>query len=159
MDTDDHVQELMGRYPRLFSGANAALGVWYPLGWDGLMVRMCTALDALLSDPEAQRFRVEQVKEKFGTLRFYYSVDGRPKTTVDVVGLGPHTRLENRPRPRRRFPAKEVDALISAAESESGVTCATCGQPGVLRKYRWLYVACDSCDALRRRKAGEGDSS
>lgn len=158
VDTNDHVQQLMERYPRLFGGANAVLGVCYPLGWSGLMVRLCTALDALLSESEAQRFRVEQVKEKFGTLRFYYAVDGRPKMRVDVVGLGHHTRLENQPRLRRRFPTKEVDALISAAESESKVTCAICGQPGVLRKYRWLYVACDSCNALRRRKASEGDS-
>jgi hypothetical protein len=55
-----------------------------------------------------------QVKEKFGTLRFY--VDGGNEATY---------------------------AMISMAESMSARTCEKCGAPGKLRGKTWLYTACD----------------
>jgi hypothetical protein len=55
-----------------------------------------------------------QVKEKYGTLRFY---------TTGVSGY--------------------VDGLISMAESMSAVTCEECGNPGKLRGGYWVYTACD----------------
>jgi hypothetical protein len=55
-----------------------------------------------------------QVKEKFGTLRFY--VDGGNEVT---------------------------HAMINMAESMSARTCEKCGVPGKLRGKTWLYTACD----------------
>lgn len=55
-----------------------------------------------------------QVKEKFGTLRFY-TVGGN-----DIIY-----------------------AMIRMAESMSGVTCETCGAPGTRRGGGWIYTACD----------------
>lgn len=55
-----------------------------------------------------------QVKEKFGTLRFY--VDGGNEVT---------------------------HAMINMAESMSARTCEKCGAPGKLRGKTWLYTACD----------------
>lgn len=55
-----------------------------------------------------------QVKEKFGTLRFY--TDGGNEVTY---------------------------AMISMAESMSARTCEKCGAPGKLRGKTWLYTACD----------------
>lgn len=56
----------------------------------------------------------DQVKEKYGTLRFYY-------------GGGDDY----------------IDGLVSMAEEMSSVTCETCGKPGKLRGGTWLYTACD----------------
>jgi hypothetical protein len=55
-----------------------------------------------------------QVKEKFGTLRFYYNGGD------DMV-----------------------DGMVRMAESMSGVTCEKCGDVAKLRGNGWLYVACD----------------
>lgn len=55
-----------------------------------------------------------QVKEKFGTLRFYYE------------GGDDYVR-----------------GLVSMAESMSAVTCEVCGDAGRLRGRGWLYTACD----------------
>jgi hypothetical protein len=55
-----------------------------------------------------------QVKEKFGTLRFY--VDGGDD---------------------------KIDGMIRMAESMSAVTCEECGSPGKLRGRGWMYTACD----------------
>jgi len=57
--------------------------------------------------------RATQVKEKYGTLRFYMS----RQTT-------------------------EMDPIIAKAERKSAKTCEVCGKPGKLRGSGWLYTAC-----------------
>jgi len=56
----------------------------------------------------------DQVKEKFGGLRFYYHGGD------DVV-----------------------DGMVRMAESWAANTCETCGESGRLRGQGWLYTACD----------------
>ena len=66
---------------------------------------------------ETVQVRVAQVKEKFGTLRFY----------VDNSN-------------------KEVSAAIQLAESMSSRTCESCGSPGRPRRGGWVKTRCDSCE-------------
>jgi hypothetical protein len=67
-------------------------------------------------DEEAEKVpTVVQVKEKFGTLRFYVQA----ATT-------------------------EHYNYISFAESMSGRTCEICGNPGKRRGRGWIYTACDA---------------
>jgi len=56
-----------------------------------------------------------QVKEKFGTLRFYY--DGGDRY---------------------------IDGLVNMAESMSAVTCEVCGNPGKIRTGGWVRTLCDT---------------
>ena len=56
---------------------------------------------------------LDQVKEKFGTLRFYYSGGD-----------------------------DYISGLVSMAESMSGVTCETCGKPGTSTSGGWIKTAC-----------------
>ena len=56
---------------------------------------------------------LQQVKEKFGTLRFYYS------------GGDDYVR-----------------GLVSMAESMSGIMCETCGNPGTRTSGGWIKTAC-----------------
>jgi hypothetical protein len=56
---------------------------------------------------------LDQVKEKFGTLRFYY-------TGGDDV----------------------IDGMVRMAESMSGVTCEVCGKPGTSTGGSWIKTAC-----------------
>ena len=58
-----------------------------------------------------------QVKEKFGSLRFYTM--GEPIEIAD-----------------------KVDALIDKAEDKSLETCEVCGEPGELNDGGWLSVRC-----------------
>ena len=57
---------------------------------------------------------LDQVKEKFGTLRFYY-------TGGDEY----------------------ISGMVTMAEAMSGVTCEDCGDPGERRGGGWIYTACD----------------
>ena len=81
-------------------------------------------VDEILSEPEPQCKIVPeacpqvvaiQVKEKFGTLRFYYD--------------GGDTK---------------IDGMVRMAESMSGCTCEVCGSPGEIRGGSWLRCLCDA---------------
>ena len=66
------------------------------------------------NQPIVPQVTVDQVKEKFGTLRFYY-------TGGDDY----------------------IDGLVSMAESMSGITCEQCGNPGSTLGRGWLTTLCE----------------
>jgi hypothetical protein len=55
-----------------------------------------------------------QIKEKFGTLRFYYNGGD-----------------------------EFIRGVVSMAEAMTATTCETCGSPGILRGQGYIYTACD----------------
>ena len=57
---------------------------------------------------------LDQVKEKFGTLRIYYSGGD-----------------------------EYIRGLVSMAQAMSGSTCEVCGNAGKFRGKSWFYTACD----------------
>jgi hypothetical protein len=65
---------------------------------------------------EQPNFRASQVKEKFGTLRFYMTMGN------DAIW-----------------------AAIDEADAKSAVTCECCGKPGSVRGGGWIKVQCDAC--------------
>ena len=81
-----------------------------------------------IPEPIAQ-VTLDQVKEKFGTLRFYY-------TGGDEY----------------------ISGLVSMAESMTGVTCEECGNPGESRGGGWIHTYCEPCEEARelaRKKEDE----
>lgn len=64
-----------------------------------------------------QHPRAAQVKEKFGTLRFYMD-----------------------------YGTEEMWALAEQAEKESEITCEDCGAYGILRSGGWIRTLCDDCE-------------
>ena len=72
---------------------------------------------------------LDQVKEKFGTLRFYY-------TGGDDV----------------------IDGMVRMAESMSGVMCEECIAPAKTHGPGWIRTICEPCEEARelaRQKANE----
>jgi hypothetical protein len=127
--------------------------MFFPRGWLALLQCLCTGLDALLDDSQVDMLSIEQIKEKFGTLRFYIRVGGKGGYEWEVLETPGSARFAARPAARANFPSEKVNRLIRAAEAESAVTCAHCGGPGVLRQGGWIHVACDACEAtLAARK-------
>ncbi|OPX11786.1 hypothetical protein [Mycobacterium sp. AT1] len=97
-------------------------GRWVSLdaGWYPLVIATDARLAAL--DPT---YRVHQIKEKFGTLRYYYwpgSGDASPEL-LDAM-----------------------DAITDDAQRTSAMTCERCGEPGVLQRTRyWAKTLCHAC--------------
>jgi hypothetical protein len=72
---------------------------------------------------------LDQVKEKFGTLRFYYSGGD-----------------------------DYISGMVSLAESMTGVTCESCGNIGERRGGGWVHTYCTPCEEAReiaRKKMDE----
>lgn len=89
-------------------------------GWYPLVIATDARLAAL--DPAHQ---VHQIKEKFGTLRYYYwpSSDDASPELLDAM-----------------------DAVTDEAERASAVICERCGEPGVLQRTRyWAKTLCGVC--------------
>lgn len=88
-------------------------------GWYNIINQLCQQIQRHLDwvnrkEEVVPQVVASQVKEKFGTLRFYY------KGGDDYI-MG----------------------LTSMAEAMSAVTCETCGKPGSFRGKGWYYTACD----------------
>lgn len=143
-----HVTALQESYPRLFA-RGTRLEVDFPPGWAGILHALCASIDRVLDDRLAAEFGVVQVKEKFGTLRFYYAFAGEAKVTVDIHRPEGIRRVSIDPTYPAAFPAAAVDAFIATAERQSATTCARCGAPGLLRTNCWMRVTCSRCEAIR----------
>ncbi|MET4312540.1 hypothetical protein [Bradyrhizobium sp. RT4b] len=84
-------------------------------GWRDLLQRACMRIRVAIAD-DGGRFRIDQVKEKYGTLRLSGS-------------LSPEA-------------AARVEEAVDLAEARSAVTCEVCGGAGVLRAGGWLATRC-----------------
>jgi hypothetical protein len=114
--------DLIERHTRLFhapaAGPEAAQG--YPEcgeGWRDLLDRACARIEAALAG--GGTFTAEQIKEKYGTLRFYWS--GRLPSEAEA----------------------KVEEAIDLAEARSACTWEICGAEGRLySRGGWLATAC-----------------
>lgn len=84
-------------------------------GWRGIVTALTLALAK--TDPD---YKIYQIKEKFGGLRFYVG-------KVGTVGL----------------------EMIRWAEAQSYSICEACGDYGSGREGGWLKTLCDDCNKLR----------
>lgn len=113
-------------FPRLFSNRNCSpmescfsFGFECGNGWEGIIRQAASRLEKINEGlPEDQWIRAAQIKEKYGTLRFYLH-----NVNVDVADL--------------------AYAITENAELLSESTCETCGALGELRGRGWVYTACD----------------
>jgi len=117
--------KLCADYPKIFADRHGNMQetcmVWGFAchdGWYPLIDTLCREIQWHL-DKNAKagtpQFVASQVKEKYGTLRFY--------------GNGGDAK---------------IDAFIWFAESMSSILCETCGAPGKRRGGGWVYTACDA---------------
>ena len=118
--TSEHAKYLVETYPNLYRDYGGDMrqtcmhwGFECGDGWFDLIKELSAKLEPL-------GIVAAQVKEKFGSLRFY--------TTGEPVEV-----------------ADEVDRAIDEAEAKSEVTCEDCGKPGEINDGCWLSVRCESC--------------
>jgi len=92
-------------------------------GWFDLIYNLSEKLEAINNKlPEGStKIEASQVKEKFGTLRFY--TNGVPSEVFD-----------------------EARKLIGEAEDLSAITCEYCGKPGKQRGDGWARTRCEDCN-------------
>lgn len=108
---------LMEAYPAIYSGPTETSD-----GWHWLLAAVAEWIEEV---GVPQGFVADQIKQKFGTLRFYCHAtdrDGR------------------------------VGRIIAAAEWVSGSVCEVCGAPGSVRPGGWIRTLCDDHVEAKRRR-------
>lgn len=113
--------KLCEKYPAIFQDRYADMqqtamcwGFECSDGWYQLLDNLCSDLTRIGIDVKAT-----QVKEKFGTLRFYTEYRGADEQLCRIA-----------------------DAIISAAEHRSGQICEECGDWGWTNSEGWLTTRC-----------------
>jgi hypothetical protein len=121
-ELDDY---LCQTYPKLFTERHLPMTVTCMCwgfecgdGWFQILNQLCQNIQQHIdwqnrTEEVIPQVVVQQVKEKFGTLRFYYSGGDN-----------------------------YIRGLVSMAESMSGVTCETCGKPGTSTGGSWIRTVC-----------------
>lgn len=133
-------KELCEKYPKIFKNRDGSImqtcmawGFECGDGWYNVIDTLCSEIQHYvdfksrdLSEEEKQSFQVvaEQVKEKFGTLRFYFY--GGDET---------------------------VEGMVSMAESITRKICEDCGNVGKHRTKGWHKVVCEPCEEKRKNLA------
>jgi hypothetical protein len=113
---------LCEKYPKIFANRHADMratamcwGFECGDGWYQIIEALCCAMQSHCDSNAISQLVASQVKEKYGTLRFYY-IGGDDMT----------------------------DGMVYLAEVMSGMTCEVCGQPGITRDTGWLTTRCDA---------------
>jgi hypothetical protein len=107
-------KKLLETFPALYQ---TPLGFECDDGWFQIIWDLSEALEReilQISKEERNSYIVKQVKEKYGSLRFYMLA-----------------------------PTNEMLSLIKDAEKKSSKSCEKCGSPGILRGKSWVYTSCD----------------
>ena len=136
----DLEKKLLEKYPELYNYKSADgkssdmshYGFSHGDGWFNIIDCLSATIADIMKNHQARKHltqeefnetvqvRVAQVKEKFGSLRFYVDNGNR-----------------------------EVGAAITLAEMLSSRTCEYCGNLGTRRGGGWVKVRCDACEAKK----------
>lgn len=130
-------------YPKMFADKYGGFAVGE--GWWPILEKLCEQIysytewrnntrAALLKDnphghtipSEVEQVVVEQIKEKFGGLRFYYQ------------GGDDH-----------------IGGMVRIAEAWAGASCEECGAPGTRRSGGWVRTLCDIHEAEQQARKEE----
>lgn len=129
---DEFVKRLETEFPDMF--AHAYGGVAVGEGWWPIIYSLCKNIQTHVDWMNRQKnefnrgegcvqVTIDQIKEKFGGLRFYYSGGD-----------------------------SMVDGMVTIAESWAAHTCEECGARGHIRSGGWIRTLCDKHEAERKAK-------
>jgi hypothetical protein len=128
-DYEAFVKRLEETYPKMF--ANRYGGVAVGTGWWPIIESLCANIQSHIDwrvkqGQDISQVEVEQIKEKFGGLRFYYSGGD-----------------------------DEISGMVRMAEAWAGVACEECGAAGTRRSGGWIRTLCDHHEAERQQRIEE----
>jgi hypothetical protein len=107
-------------------------------GWFDLIKKTSEKLELLNNSGVGFTVVADQVKEKFGTLRFYY-----------------HLKYDEGEFPDREIWSQIAEDCVSTAESRSAYLCEVCGKYGTLVGTGWVSTLCKEHSAELEQKKAE----
>lgn len=126
---DAFTKQMEARFPKMF--AEPYGGFACGEGWWPILEALCGQIQHHVDWKNKQsevvaQVTVNQIKEKFGGLRFYYSGGD-----------------------------DAIDGMVRMAESWAAHSCETCGSPGKSRSGGWIKTLCDYHEAESQQKRKE----
>ncbi len=117
-------------HPETITNLFAAFGYELDDGWYSVLDGMCAEITELYKKSGLPiNIKPEQIKEKYGTLRFYYSFDGDTPSELK----------------------KEITDIVIKWERKSATVCEECGADGELRgDMSYISTLCDKCYCKRK---------
>jgi hypothetical protein len=129
---DAFAKKMEERFPKMFSEPYGGFAIGE--GWWPIIETLCANIQSYTdwwnknreTRPVVEQVVVEQIKEKFGGLRFYYQ-GGDDK----------------------------IRGMVTMAEAWAGHHCEICGKPGRQREGGWIKTLCDEHETERQLKRKE----
>ena len=134
---------LFNAFPKIFGEKDLPMqqtcmcwGIDTDDGWFDLLYRLCEHLQWDKDQNKYPQVVATQVKEKYGTLRFYYSLEHE-----GFNGKEPETELIRK--------CSQIDGAIQFAEAMTARICETCGtfdgSVGLMSGGGWYKTLCTVC--------------
>jgi hypothetical protein len=103
-------------------------------GWYNIIREICEEM-VLVKKLTGIQYTADQVKEKFGTLRFYFSDDNRPTKLTEL---------------ERIKWMRYIWRFVAERENKSDQICEVCGNTGILHNDQWHTITlCNECKVKR----------
>ncbi len=158
------LKDLQSRYPYQFQ--DPELGIAMAKGWVVVFTQLCADVDQVLGQDQ-RGFHWSQVKEKFGSARFYFQFKGRkPDLRLDIQMpggvLSQVVPFERRIRTDQDRSFEQVNTeirrLAMQAEMATRLVCLVCGKEGSQDvDVGYSLVLCPEHRAQRQQPSGLPD--
>jgi hypothetical protein len=117
---------MLERFPKMF--AEPYGGFCVGKGWWPILETLCANIQSHIDwrvkqGQDVAQVEVEQIKEKFGGLRFYYSGGD-----------------------------DEISGMVRMAEAWADIACEECGAAGKRRSGGWIRTLCDTHEAEHQER-------
>lgn len=138
-------------------------------GWYTLIHELCQAItDRYEKEGVPVDMTVLQIKEKFASLRFYYTYEKQSAHSVQALDFFGKESIRLIPGDKNSDPSmkklrSDIAEIVSAFESKSQEICEFCGEKGAVRKdLNWIKTLCDRCyknclENIEKHKAARED--
>ncbi len=148
------LKEIKQLYPYQFEGKNIGLSI--ARGWLPEFAELCHKIDQLLGNNK-RSFHWLQLKEKFGSARYYWEMKNvKTPLVIDIIAPDGVVSYTNKPKAKAndRELVEELNNLISKASDGTMKSCIVCGKSG--KPDNLDYYTLVLCDEHKRaRHAGQ----
>ena len=132
-------------------------------GWHKIIEDLSFEITKIAKKHNNIEIVADQIKEKFGELRFYYHIDKKRVSIISYLAwkikiffiknrLGRlYTFITNVRKKFYKTPIEKIAELVRNAELLSSQTCENCGNHGTIHNIDgWLKTLCDKCRENRK---------
>lgn len=126
-------------FPSLFDSKDTSYIFEIGPGWRHVLCKLSTSIKSITEKYNID-IKYQQIKEKFGTARFYISIcDSTKKDIYNPKADNTETDKE--------IALNIIYDIISKAEVDTTYICDTCGniKDGVIATKSWYYGSCEAC--------------